>query len=120
MSHASTLDKPNASTEKITRYVYFMASNHNVSGDRYLYTDVFKIEANTESGIQFQIHTLLLEFEDVLYELYPESHLVASTKWVAGSFLEANIARLERNYAVQQHAEKAVEVAIREGIVANE
>ena len=107
-------------SQRVTRYVYLMASSNSMGGEHYLYTEVLKVEANTVSGMQFQIHTLMLEFEDVLYERYPDANLMASMKWLGGAFKERNMARLERGYYFQQHGEKATSVLLNPTLASND
>ncbi len=80
------------------RFCYLRATMQNLQGDKYVYSEVIEFDAKTW---QLNKYDVLMNFEDELHEMYPESVFDLSIESVEDTFKTEEKAIKSRNEAIK-------------------
>ncbi len=80
------------------RFCYLRATMQNLAGDKYVYSEVIEFDAKTW---QLNKYDVLMDFEDELHEMYPESVFDLSIESVEETFKSEEKAMASRSKAIE-------------------
>ncbi|MEN7548745.1 hypothetical protein AAG747_12555 [Rapidithrix thailandica] len=93
-------DKEKTSKKAQKKYCYLSASNRNIdTGDTYVFTSVFAIDETTWDVEKLD---LLERFDEVLYEMYPQSTFEVGIQSIQGIYNSKEDAENNKKQLLQQ------------------
>lgn len=89
----------NATEMTQKRFCYLRATMQNLEGDKYVYSEVIEFDAREWQSRKYDV---LLDFEDKLHEMYPESVFDLSIESIEDTFKSEEKAEESRTEAIEK------------------